>query len=1131
MSISYKNSLFSLIIPVGIIVIISSIFAFSYSSKADSELSDKLAGKILLQIENNGEAWYLDPDSKSRLFLGRPDDAYRIMKELGLGIKAKELATYLDSSFPKRLAGKILLSVEEHGEAYYINPDNLKGYYLGIPQDAFNIMRELSLGINNEDIEKIEVYKENNNQEGQEEQGSSSGSSSSSNTNSNNNNDDSDSKEKSNQESDDQAQNQEITRASIKTMSPEPVFHFSNIMTVHASLGEDKDNIDNIDNIKEWGIVWDYNNIPGIEIKPTLEDNRYRVSGDINQIKEKQGKLSLDIVGLAPSTFPYIRSYLVLEDGSVIYGNVEALYRYNQEQKEGEREKANGGISNINTSYIAQGMPSSLLASNIKVYQLTYTSGANGFLSGKTSQAVSSGGDASLVIANPGAGYSFLAWSDGLTNNSRTDQSVKSNLTLTANFIANDYTITFNAQEGVISTSTKKVTYNQEVGTLPTPTRAGHSFTGWNTAPTGDGPFYTSTTVYTTTRNITLYSIWEVLETCSDGIQNQDEAAVDCGGPNCAPCLTYPYGISNDWRWDPVSVVATSTFANALLLNQDASFIEIEPGQNEEVLIELSTKDNGGVFTYQILDNEAEWNFNAYFSENSSNGIDGDWLALTTEEVTNYGPEDRLRKVVLPSNKSGWFKFSATNNGFDNNSLGSIGLREFSEGLDDDYWIFVGASIVSMFADYQEMNPTLHSSYGYDPLIFNHGNSSMTIGWLDDNIEEILALHPKSKFVFVHMGGNNVSNKRPYSTMTQGDIDDFYNDYYSVIEKIKNANKVPVPSRLTFRNYPHDPLGKPGVYDGGMEQNGSLPFNNNIIDPIINELASDFYNSNNSSGYLDLYTFILNNQSILNTDGVHPSYEGRGDIRSYLYDNLFSFVYQGSFPDALTPMEFNNPAEDADDLVAIAENTRELADINVAQDKVNELDSWPEFSTQKSSLQVRIDSIEPKSQLKFFIDFGDSDSIYLSSPGWNNITSITDSTPLNLITDTGATSTLNLAVTYEFKGVISNTGLNFVDIPNSATRDAFSVRGYVSTDSELTLSGVDTETLYTLSFYSSGNNDSGYVTDFTINGITKSVISSSNNSDIVEFTNISPDINNEIIISINSDTSYGYLNAMSIQEQ
>jgi len=120
-------------------------------------LAQDLSGKILLQVESNGEAWYINPDNQERYFMGRPSDAFVLMRSLGLGIAHQELETYLNSSFPARLSGKILLDVEMNGEAYYVNPTNLKGSFLGRPTDAFNIMRELGLGISNNNLAQITI--------------------------------------------------------------------------------------------------------------------------------------------------------------------------------------------------------------------------------------------------------------------------------------------------------------------------------------------------------------------------------------------------------------------------------------------------------------------------------------------------------------------------------------------------------------------------------------------------------------------------------------------------------------------------------------------------------------------------------------------------------------------------------------------------------------------------------------------------------------------------------------------------------------------------------------------------------------------------------------------------------------
>jgi len=118
-------------------------------------LAERLGGYILLQVEENGEAWYVEPDRDDRFYMGRPSDAFDLMRAFGLGIAHDELMDYIVGRFPARLAGKILLDVEWNGEAYYVYPDDLRGYYLGRPADAFQVMRDLGLGIANRDLTQI----------------------------------------------------------------------------------------------------------------------------------------------------------------------------------------------------------------------------------------------------------------------------------------------------------------------------------------------------------------------------------------------------------------------------------------------------------------------------------------------------------------------------------------------------------------------------------------------------------------------------------------------------------------------------------------------------------------------------------------------------------------------------------------------------------------------------------------------------------------------------------------------------------------------------------------------------------------------------------------------------------------
>lgn len=196
-----------LILSAGILLMAKSTLALSTPSK--------LKGKILLQVESKGEAWYLFPADGKRYSMGRPNDAFNLMRQLGIGISNDNLKKIkianenltgrdsdndglsdmaedaigtdknksdsdadgysdkneiiggydpsgsgklsLDNNFSKSQSGKILLQVEGHGEAWYVNPDNYQRYFMGRPGDAFNLMRKLGLGITNNDLNKIVV--------------------------------------------------------------------------------------------------------------------------------------------------------------------------------------------------------------------------------------------------------------------------------------------------------------------------------------------------------------------------------------------------------------------------------------------------------------------------------------------------------------------------------------------------------------------------------------------------------------------------------------------------------------------------------------------------------------------------------------------------------------------------------------------------------------------------------------------------------------------------------------------------------------------------------------------------------------------------------------------------------------
>ncbi|HCC49991.1 MAG TPA: hypothetical protein DEP98_03220, partial [Candidatus Jacksonbacteria bacterium] len=166
---------------------------YNFLTRIDTVLAIQVKGKILLQVEANGEAWYVDPVSVNKFYLRNGQAAYDIMRAFGLGITTSDLEKIpigwqeriynlkdsdsdgladslekilgtdsnkkdtdldgyddrtevtsgyrptgvgkyaYDSKLIERLNGRILLQVQAKGAAWYINPVDRKRYYLGDP--------------------------------------------------------------------------------------------------------------------------------------------------------------------------------------------------------------------------------------------------------------------------------------------------------------------------------------------------------------------------------------------------------------------------------------------------------------------------------------------------------------------------------------------------------------------------------------------------------------------------------------------------------------------------------------------------------------------------------------------------------------------------------------------------------------------------------------------------------------------------------------------------------------------------------------------------------------------------------------------------------------------------------------
>jgi hypothetical protein len=122
-----------------------------------SKILSRTKGYILLQVQSHGEAWYVDPVFGKRVYMKDGAAAYEIMRSYGLGITNANLDKLKkgDYGLVNRLKGRIVLQVEARGEAYYIHPKTGEAHYLANGAEAYRIMRELGLGITNSDLSAI----------------------------------------------------------------------------------------------------------------------------------------------------------------------------------------------------------------------------------------------------------------------------------------------------------------------------------------------------------------------------------------------------------------------------------------------------------------------------------------------------------------------------------------------------------------------------------------------------------------------------------------------------------------------------------------------------------------------------------------------------------------------------------------------------------------------------------------------------------------------------------------------------------------------------------------------------------------------------------------------------------------
>ncbi len=162
------------------------------------------------------------------------------------------------------------------------------------------------------------------------------------------------------------------------------------------------------------------------------------------------------------------------------------------------------------------------------------------------------------------------------------------------------YTLTFNADGGTCSESTRTVYYGCQFGTLPTPTKTdGSEFGGWYTGSGGTGTLISSSTL--ATGNLTVYAKWvaaiikhNVTLTAGTGMTGADQTTEVAEGSTFTIPSTNPFALNGGYvfkEWTD----GTNTYAPGATITMGTSDITLT--SNARIQYDLKITHQGSTST------------------------------------------------------------------------------------------------------------------------------------------------------------------------------------------------------------------------------------------------------------------------------------------------------------------------------------------------------------------------------------------------------------------------------------------------------------------------------------------------------------------------------------------------------
>lgn len=128
------------------------------TSKLDVKFSETTRGKILVANQSKNDLWYVNPVNLRRYYLGNYENAYNIFKFIAISISDKDFANFKNNKASASYSGKIIFKASDTKKLYYVSPKDYRMWYFVDQKEAEFIINKNSSIISNVNLLKIDYY-------------------------------------------------------------------------------------------------------------------------------------------------------------------------------------------------------------------------------------------------------------------------------------------------------------------------------------------------------------------------------------------------------------------------------------------------------------------------------------------------------------------------------------------------------------------------------------------------------------------------------------------------------------------------------------------------------------------------------------------------------------------------------------------------------------------------------------------------------------------------------------------------------------------------------------------------------------------------------------------------------------